>query len=297
MTRPTTGPATVIGIASDMAPDGSRVVHVQLETVRHRFLRDHVVNGRPLLSTVMGIETIACAVAAARPGCVIAAMTDVKVGPPYFVGAHGNGSVDVTVSAGSTAHCEVRTGGTVHYRAAVELGAPPPTPDLRVAHAGAGARSIGSDEIYALFFHGESFRVVGSASLHDGVMLGRLARGLPPIVDHPTQSRMAPLLIELCLQTAGLWELAALDAMMIPRSIDRMTRFTDVDSGSGVGLTAVVTPRADHAGRYCFDATVVDDTGRAHVDVQGYRSIEFSHPYDRAAAERIRDALGPAPVP
>ena len=293
---------------------------VDLDPRVHRFLRDHLVGGRPLLSTVMGIETMACAVRRARPDARIESITDVRVGPPYLLPGDGPGSVEVTLSSealssealssvtlsaeghGSGAvRCEVRSDGPEpHFTADVVLAGSADGPPVRPPGSRRpelAARTVSSAAIYRLYFHGPSFRVIDVAGIDLAGALGRtavarLARGLPPIVEPARRSIAAPLLIELCLQTAGLWDLAAGNAMTIPRSIERVRRFSDVDSDSATALYAVVEAGVDDGGPR-FDATVVDAEGRVHLAVDGYRTTPFGHPYDGRAAARIRDKLGP----
>lgn len=275
---------------------------------RHRFLRDHLVDARPLLSTVMGIETLACAARAVRPDAVVNAVNDVRVGPPYFLPADGPGQVEVTLSDGPTLHCKLRDPShsdpsAVHFSADVtaadvsaSAAALNAAPSGRASVAGPAGRTVRAATIYGLFFHGESFRVLESAWFDDDVFVGRLAPDLPSIVEPARPSVMAPLLIELCLQSAGLWELAVTGRMMIPSRIERIVRRTSADS-STPGLTAVVRAHAIQGspGEYRFDAAVVDEDATVHLTVQGYRTTEFAHPYDLEAAARITRALGEPP--
>lgn len=272
--------------------DGLRV-SVELDVRAHRFLRDHLVDSRPLLSTVMGIETIASAVGIACPGRAIAVITDVVVGPPYLLPEAGRGRVAVTITGTSLLHCVLASdAGTAHFTADVALGDAARAParrDLPIRRP--DDPYVAAAGIYALFFHGPSFRVLRSAHFTSGVMIGHLAEELPPIVDEERSSAVAPLLIELCLQTAGLWELGALGRMMIPDGIDRVTRYPQTDVRAGNRLAAMVVPHRGQAGRYVFDAQVVDAEGRVRVDVQGYRTIEFGAPFDLGAAAHIREQL------
>ncbi len=293
------GPGIVRPSAPVAGPLGY-VVGVEFDLGQHRFLRDHLVGGRPLLSTVMGIETIACAARALRPEAVVTAVSDVQVGPPYFVPTGGSGRVEVTLSESPLLHGRLRDPfaddpGRVHFCADVSTAAAAPSP-TRVPGATPAGPAVHAEDIYGLFFHGESFRVVDSAWFDDDVFVGRLARDLPPIVEPARASAMAPLLIELCLQTAGLWELAVTDRMTIPHRIERIVRHTSADS-STQRLRAVVRPHAleGSAGDYRFDAAVLDDDATVHLTVQGYRTTEFAHPYDLHAAARIRRALGAPP--
>lgn len=90
--------------------------------------------------------------------------------------------------------------------------------------------------IYGAFFHAPTFRVVAQAGLYDRTMVAQLASPLPRWSTEPGRSRIAPRLIELGRQTAGLLQLALDGAMMIPRRMARIDRFrpTDVDSGTAL---------------------------------------------------------------
>lgn len=297
-----------------IGPNGDTVVPVELDVREHRFLRDHLVGGRPLLSTVMTLEAIGCAVRAAAPNAAATptatgaagapiVFANVRVGPPLFLPPAGAGRVHVTMSAGPRRSGRLRSSGSgsdadvVHVRTDLPLAGWPSSvrsPGRR--GMGTGVHCVGAEDVYAVFFHGPSFRVVDSAwfesgDFGSGVVIGRLAAALAPVVQPPRSSVTAPLLVELCLQTAGLWELAVRRRMMIPHSIERVGRLTDADSTTP-GLFAVVTARRDSDGRDVFDAEVLDARGTVHLRVEGYRTTEFAHPPDRVAAERIRSALG-----
>jgi hypothetical protein len=82
---------------------------------------------------------------------------------------------------------------------------------------------------------------------------------------------MAPRLIELCFQTAGIWELGTSGRMGLPQTIGRVRSWTGVEPGDAV-LYAVVTP--DEAGG-SFDARVVDASGKVYVSLEGYRTVEL----------------------
>jgi hypothetical protein len=79
---------------------------------------------------------------------------------------------------------------------------------------------------------------------------------------------MEPRLIELCFQTAGLWEMGAQDRMGLPHHVECVSSAKVTDSH--VRLYAVVTPDPTHG---TFDAEVVDEDGRRYVHLGGYRTI------------------------
>jgi hypothetical protein len=119
--------------------------------------------------------------------------------------------------------------------------------------------------------------------------VGHLAADLP--ADHePTTvpAELAPRLIELCFQTAGVWELGTAGRMALPTHADRVVRFAGADDPGE--LWAVVTPR-DGGG---VDAEVVDATGRIRVRLEGYRTIELPGGVDDAVLAPIRAAMAGA---
>ncbi len=79
------------------------------------------------------------------------------------------------------------------------------------------------DAIYRIYFHGPAFRVLERAWRSPVGSVGRLAENLPPDhrpVEQPTFA--APRLIELCFQTAGIWELGTKGRLALPHHIDRV---------------------------------------------------------------------------
>ena len=65
---------------------------------------------------------------------------------------------------------------------------------------------------------------------------------------------MAPRLIELCFQTAGLWELGKTGKLGLPHGVKRVSRPRSSEAAQG-RLCAVVEPGAEGQG---FSAYVVD---------------------------------------
>jgi hypothetical protein len=99
-----------------------------------------------------------------------------------------------------------------------------------------------------------------------------MAEGLPPDTAPETGgSTLDPRLIELCFQTAGLWEMDARQRLGLPQSLDGAVVY---ERGGGaekhLPLFALVTARDD--GRV-FDARVVDEEGRVYLALEGYRTV------------------------
>jgi hypothetical protein len=94
-----------------------------------------------------------------------------------------------------------------------------------------------------------------------------------------------PRLIELCFQTAGVWELGTSGRMALPQHIDQITVLTGAE-GAWSRLEAVVTPAGEG-----FDAAVVDPDGRVQVALKGYRSVALPSDIDPELLAPFRSAV------
>ncbi|MGZ6971667.1 MAG: polyketide synthase dehydratase domain-containing protein, partial [Thermoanaerobaculia bacterium] len=99
------------------------------------------------------------------------------------------------------------------------------------------------------------------------------AAGLPAnAVPASAASLAAPRLLELCFQTAGIWELSRSSRLALPASVERVRVFRGEEDSEGRSLYALVTAKD---GGSSFDASVVDEEGRVYVEVTGYRTVPF----------------------
>ena len=92
---------------------------------------------------------------------------------------------------------------------------------------------------------------------------------------------MAPRLIELCFQAAGIWEMGIQGRLGLPQHIDRVSLLRAPELAES-SLYAEVTP---HPERGTFDAEVLDAAGNRYVQLNGYRTIAVPSAVD---AERIK---------
>jgi len=105
-----------------------------------------------------------------------------------------------------------------------------------------------------------------------------MAEGLPPNdapsvgAPHAAPLLMAPRLIELCFQTAGVYEMVRAGVMALPLAIGSVTTYRQPEQADGARLYALVTPVEGGA---AFDAQVVDDAGNVYVDLHGYRTVRL----------------------
>ena len=174
---------------------------------------------------------------------------------------------------------------TVHFTGSVRLGSeraeidPPPEPD------GADG-GVETDAIYGIYFHGPTYQVLDRAWASNGVVAGALAADLPD--NHQPASAetiTGPRLVELCFQTAGVWEIGTTGTMALPMHIDRVTVGAGRPSDDRAA-TAVVTPREG-----AFDATVIDGDGTVTVAIEGYRTVQLPGALDGDAIEPLREAM------
>ncbi len=118
-------------------------------------------------------------------------------------------------------------------------------------------------------------------------VVGQMARNLPPNHQPAELSTLiAPRLVELCEQTAGLWEIVQQGRMGLPLHIDRVHLVRDPEGVEGP-LFAMVT---SHPESGSFDAEVVDQSGNRYLEFTGYRTVAFGT-VDRDALKAVEPAL------
>jgi hypothetical protein len=158
---------------------------------------------------------------------------------------------------------------TTHFTGRVRLTKQQPVATSTTPPGPPPAAITEAAEIYQIYFHGPSYRVIGRAWREGNRMIGQMAAGLPED-HHPAERSLAmePRLIELCFHTVGLRELDAHGRAGLPEHVDRVCLCREPDLAVGP-LYALVTPHPDQ-GR--FDAEVVDSTGSRYVLLSGYRT-------------------------
>jgi hypothetical protein len=178
---------------------------------------------------------------------------------------------------------------TVHFTGRVRLTADAPAPPPAAAEKPGEMPDrpvVEHDAVYRVYFHGPAYQVLERAWRSDGVVLGKLAPDLPPDHEPPGEPmEMAPRLIELCFQTAGVYELGTAGRMALPTHIDRVTSFPGDVPGPA---WAVVRPRDGEEG---VDAEVVDESGRVRVRLEGYTTIELPGSTGDDLLEPLRAAM------
>ena len=155
-----------------------------------------------------------------------------------------------------------------------------------MAHIAAPTNSvIRSAAIYRLYFHGPAYQVLEQAWRDGRRVVGKLAANLPAHhVPSEKWTLIDPRQIELCFQTAGLWEMSALGKLGLPQHIRQVSFLRAVDTPMS-SLYAVVTPAADGS---AFDAEVIDQAGNRFLQLSGYRTVALPESVDAGPLKALQ---------
>ncbi len=292
---PMTGEATV------SVHDGI-VVHTTLDPAEQPFLHDHRIDGTPVLPGVMGMEAFAEAARLLLPDHQVLAVEDVTFAAPLKF--YRDEPRTVTVHAvvlpdgdDLIARCELSAERmlpghdgpqrTVHFTGRVRLGTEAPATEHDDAPTDPSGPTLTADQVYAFYFHGPAYQVVGSAWRTDQTSVAALAHPLP--ANHSPAERpviAAPRLVELCFQTAGLWQAGTEDRLALPMQIGSARVLADPASAEGAmrSIARQVAPGV-------FDCVVIDAEGRVIVRLDGYRTIPLPTPIPDAVASDLHAAF------
>ena len=279
-------------------------VETTLDPKVQPFLHDHQIDGTPVLPGVMGIEAFAEAALCMLPGWHVSAIEDVNFLAPFKF--YRSEARTVTVEAlihpqadGLVADCrliglrplpnQTEPQRTTHFTARVWLTKQPLEVLTTLApYSPAAGRIIEAADIYRLYFHGPAYQVVERAWWDGNRVVGLMAKNLPDN-HHPSELPvlMAPRLIELCFQTAGIWEMGVQSRMGLPQQIDRVALLRSPDLAEG-RLYAVVTPNQAQGS---FDAEVVDPAGNRYVQLSGYRTVSLPNSIDAEHLKALQMAM------
>jgi hypothetical protein len=279
----------MVGGMARLRSDGAAIIETALDPAVQPFLRDHAIDGTPLLPGVMGIEAFAEAAGALSPGWVVDTIEDVDFLSPFkfYRGEPRVSTVETTFreeTGTSVARCELKgtrqlanqRQTTTHFRGTVRLS--------RMGNAVESGSPIAAEgslleaaSIYQVYFHGPAYRVLQRAWWTEAGAVGEMATDLPPNHLPPDQELVAePRMIELCFQTAGLWEMAVRQRMGLPSHVDWIRVCRGAAAAAGP-LYAVVTPNLAGAS---FDVEVVDSGGARYLRMHGYRTATLREEID-----------------
>jgi acyl transferase domain-containing protein/NAD(P)-dependent dehydrogenase (short-subunit alcohol dehydrogenase family) len=272
-------------------------IDITLDPKIQPFLFDHQIDNTPVLPGVMGIEAFAEAALCLLPGWHVASFEEVNFLAPFkfYRSEPRTLTVEATIHPqGERLIADCQLLGT---RALPNHNEPQVTTHFTArALLSQGAREvvtvrplgkptgnvIEASDIYRLYFHGPAYQVVERAWWDGNKIVGLMKNNLPPNhspLDLPTI--VSPRLIELCFQTAGIWEMGIEGRMGLPQHIDRVSILRTPDS-SEEPLYAVVTPNPSQGS---FDVEVVDSKGTCYLRLNHYRTVAVPNAMD---AERMK---------
>ncbi len=301
-------PGPMVGKISGMGIYNGLTMETTLDPAVQPFLNNHRIDGTPVLPGVMGIEAFAEAALCVHPGWYIDTIDEVDFLAPFKFYKDEPRILSVEAIFRDQGDCLIancrligkrslatqrEAQQTTHFTARVRLrqqpqdSVPGPAPHLSPEVI------VDSAQIYRIYFHGPAYQVLERAWWDGTRLIGELAAGLPD--NHEPAGLpmlMRPRLIELCFQTAGLWEIGARSQMGLPTRVEHVTRWQAPQPPTS-RLYAMVTP---HPEQETFDAEVVDASGTRYLSIDGYRTTLLPAPIDADALTSLRNLLTPQGV-
>jgi NAD(P)-dependent dehydrogenase (short-subunit alcohol dehydrogenase family) len=291
---------------------------VELDPQSEPFLHDHALDGTPLLPGVMGIEgfaevasLIASDLGCAKPCFAVASIENVDFHAPLkfyrqesrvatwraVVRPEPEGLVaDVSLESTRRIAATGAEQHALHFTGRVHLVRLPEGEAATVAEGPTspppswnGSATVGPEDIYRVYFHGPAFQVLEGVERDGDRVVGKLCMDLPPFTGAPKQTLTPPRLIELCLQTAGVWEIGKTGVLALPTAIDRVVLHQVQENGSA--LYAQMEPKAAPDGEVCFDGQVVDENGKVYLEMHGYRTARLPTAVDAKEVEPLKAAV------
>jgi hypothetical protein len=184
--------------------------------------------------------------------------------------------VDVQLSSRLQPNPDLPVQERLHFRGRVLLDRAA-VPRKTVAFHPPKEATVDDDPIYRVYFHGPAYRVLEGVRLENGFAVGFMRPELPANASEPGAAELAaPRLIELCFQTAGIFDIAQRHVFGLPAALEAVRVCPEGEAGAaGKLLFAEVLPREDADG---FDARVVDSEGNVCVELFGYRTVAIPEP-------------------
>jgi 3-hydroxymyristoyl/3-hydroxydecanoyl-(acyl carrier protein) dehydratase len=282
-------------------------METELDPKLQPFLHDHQIEGTPVLPGVMGLEAFAEAALSVLPGWHVESIENIDFSAPFkfyrgeprtvtvqtrFRSLDGAVQADCVLIGQRTLINQAEPLITRHFTGSVRLTKETPAAPREVKLISPEGSAIEARDIYRVYFHGPAYQVLERA-WWDGIrMVGRFSHHLP--ANHQPADRPAlvePRLIELCFQTAGLWEMATQGRLGLPLHIDQV-RVWPVPRGFEGELLAAVIPIPDDG----FDAQVVDAAGNRYVQLRGYRTIAVPKTIEGESLNALQSLISLAPV-
>ncbi|MFZ3214290.1 MAG: SDR family NAD(P)-dependent oxidoreductase [Terriglobales bacterium] len=290
----------MLGKVAGLGVYSGLTIETTLDPKVQPFLHDHQIDGTPVLPGVMGIEAFAEAALWMLPGWHVESVEEMNFLAPFkfyrneprtvtveiILHADGNAVVaDCRLIGRRLLHNQAEPQVTTHFTGRVRLARQPLAAMPGSALVAPSGSVFEAADIYRIFFHGPAYQVLERAWCDGNRVVGLMAKGLPAN-HHPSEKLtvVSPRLIELCLQTAGVWELKTQGWMGLPQQIRQVCLWGIPDRAEG-RLYAVVT--ADPAQK-SFDVEVLDEAGKRYARVSGYRTEALPDKVDAESLKKLQ---------
>lgn len=262
---------------------GGWEVETVLDPQVQPFLYDHAMDGTPLLPGVMGTEAFAELAKSIAPDYDVTAVTNEQFHAPfkfyrmepqtlYLSGTAVPDGDDLLVHTALYSRRELKGGlqEKLHFTATVRMSKEAPTA-IPVPFTPPEKMDVDANAIYGIYFHGPAYQVLEAVQVEGSRAIGLLAENLPPNMN-PTDAPelMAPRLIELCFQTAGVWQIQQQQTMALPLAIGAVTTYRQEREADGRRLYAIVEAVDGGA---TFNAQVADTEGAVYLTLTGYKTV------------------------
>ena len=282
-------------------------LEAELDPTQLAYLRDHVINGIPVLPGVVGIEGftiaarhIASVLGSGSRGFEVHHLENIRFLAPFkFYGnkrrviqwnANAYRLADgIKVEATLESDIQRHNGQSehwLHFAGDLYLTPAKQTEGYNVEPPDwQDTESLTAGEIYTLYFHGPSFQVLESAQKVDGAILGKLNKQVLKTGADEPRLLATPLLIEMLFQTAGLYEAGATGKLALPQSVGNLKLFKQ--PVNGLPIYAEIEPRWEGT-NYCFSGRVVDADGNVFLEMNDYRTSSFPFHVQSSLLEPLR---------
>ena len=310
------------GRVTHMDPYRGMTFEVELDPQVEPFLRDHAMDDTPLLPGVMGIEgfvevasLIVLGLGSSEAAYRVRTVEDVRFQAPLkfyrqeprtlqwqaYVTPQGSELV-AYVALQSVRELKVKQSQqrTTHFTGRVHFAPIDPEseraqPTSR-APAWNGTATVGPEDIYRVYFHGPAFQVLGGVQAEGEQVTGKLRSDLLPIIEQAKRTAISPRLIELCLQTAGVWEIGKTGTLALPTAIERVILHAEGSceeraQQNGDPVYAQIKPVLAQNDEPSFDARVVDGQGNVYLELEGYRTARLPAPVDSELIAPLRAVI------
>jgi NAD(P)-dependent dehydrogenase (short-subunit alcohol dehydrogenase family) len=291
---------------------GKLCFEVELDPRVEPFLKDHALNGIPIMPGVMGIEgfleiaRLMASMSLEKKPFTAACLEDIQfLAPVKFyrdqprrltwmatVEPEGDG-LAARISLESDLELRSRPKEhLLHFSGKVIL-----SPPSKITAQAIGTppdwdetQMLKREDIYHLFFHGPAFQVIDGVCRSGDSLVGQLCMERPPLgADFPSLVN-GPSLVELCMQTAGVWQIGKTGVLGLPNAIQSLAFYPQEANESP--LFAQVRPVVREDGQVSFDAWVVDAQGHLFLEMKGYRMAPLPYAADPEQLRPLQSLVG-----